>query len=82
MVLQDPADADEATAIFFNGVNQVKTFCFKFVAQAGAIVICLNIDYADVSIKSARTENGNLVIKYLDLYVIGIGVAPMHNSIK
>ena len=82
LVLQFATDADKAAAIFFDDIDQVKAFDNKLVAQAGAIVVGLYLYHSEATIEDAGAENGELVVKYLDLDVVGVGVAAVHDSVK
>ena len=82
VILQGLADANEAATVFLNGVGQVKAFGNELVAKAGSVVVGLNICHADAAIKHAGAEDGDLVVKNLDLDVARVYVAAVDHGVE
>ena len=56
VILQRLADADEAAAVFFDGIDEVEAFGDEFVAQAGAVVVNLDVGYAESTVEGIRAS--------------------------
>jgi hypothetical protein len=69
IITQGFANADEAAAIFFDVACEVKTFGYEFVAQAGAVVVFLNVGHTDAAVKDAGAEDRDLVVEDINLDV-------------
>ncbi len=76
------ADAYEAAAVFFNGAGQVKAFGHKLVAQAGAVVVGLDVRHADTTVKATWAKDGDAVVKNFDLDVARVCIAAVHHGVE
>ena len=76
--MQGLADADEAAVVFFDGVDEVEAFGYQFVAQAGSVVVRLDVGHAEAAVEGAGAEDADLVVENLNLDVAGVGVAAVH----
>ena len=57
VILQGFADANEAAAIFFYRVDEVESLSHQLVAQAGAVIVGLDVGNADAAVKGARVRH-------------------------